>query len=919
MYKFILPALLLFIGFTAAAQNKAVIKGKIIDSLNHSPLELATIAVLDTRDTTSTLLSYTLTDKTGAFTLHNLPVDIPLKVLISFVAYKPYRKSFTLKKGEQLDLGTISLNSRQLTEVVIKGERMPVVIRKDTIEFDAEAFKTRPNAVVEDLLKKLPGVEVANDGTVTVMGKDVTKILVDGREFFASDPRIATKNLDADMIAKIQVYDDRENDPHHIVPEARLKKIINLKFKKALKKSIFGKVYGGGGTRDHYQAGGLINMFRDTLQVSLLGLSNNLNSTGFDFNDMYNMGGLNRGGDAFSRGGFGFGFGAPKGKQTLTSTGVNINTDYGKKLKINLSYLYSRTHNDLNSVTSTQQFFGDTTAVTKSENDNSNIFNSHVISGLVQWRPNDTTTLRYNPVINIQQGSDFSTNTGNSFSNFVNPINNTTGDNHSVSNSFQFQHSLNYDRQLKKGASINIIHSLAISPASSVNYDNQYLTSYVSSFPSYTLKRRGNNNNKNNGANVTASYRYPITKKLTFDISTSAGYNYELNKVSTYNYNPVTGGYDSLLLVQSSDLTRKIWMQTVNPGISYQFPKGITLTAHLTSTFQQVTNIFNRNSPNINQHFANLLPHVEINRDALSFGYSRNVQIPNIGDMIPYKVIFSPLLSVTGNPNLKPTTVNDFNLAYGKYNYQSGINFRAGLNANFEQNAVFRERTIDAQLVETSSPINRDGRYSLGFNGSFGKRFKKQKDLSLNTHLNLRVDKSHDFYVLNYKDGYQDNYNANLSAQVSVNWKDIIELDPQYTITGIHTTYSGINFNSQNYLTHNAQAHFNLFWPKHMDLEGNYNYLYNPRVPQGFQKNSNLLSLSLARQFLKKDKGEIKLSCYDIFNQNISTTRYVNQNTITDTQSQIVKRYFMLTLQFKFNKSTVKSDDKMAAGPLIFN
>jgi hypothetical protein len=914
MYKILLPTLLIFIGLSVRAQNKAVIKGKITDSLNHTPLELATIAVLDTRDTTSTLLSYTLTDKTGDFTLHNLPVDIPLKVLISFVAYKPYRKNFTLKKGEQLDFGIIGLSSRQLNEVVIKGERMPIVIRKDTIEFDAEAFKTRPNAVVEDLLKKLPGVEVANDGTITVMGKDVKKILVDGREFFVNDPRIASKNLDADMIAKVQVYDDRENDPHHILPEARLNKIINLKFKKILKKSIFGKVYAGGGTRDHYQAGGLINMFRDTLQVSLLGLSNNLNSTGFGFNDMYNLGGGNRGSGAFPQGGFG----TPTGKQTLTSSGVNINTDYGKKLKVNLSYLYNRTHSDLNTVNSTQQFLGDTTAITKAESDEAFTSSEHVINSSVQWLPNDTTSLRYNPVVEIQQGNGLNSGMGNSFSNFVDPINSTTSNGHSANNSIRFRQSLNFSRQLKKEASIDIDHDLNINSSRGINYSNEELKSYVSSFPSYLLQRRGNNNNRNNNANLKVTYRYPVNKKLVFDISANVGYNDELDKVSTYNYNPATGSYDSLLLVQSSDLTRKLWSQTIYPGITYHFPKDITLTAHLSALFQQVNNIFNRDSPNINQHFANLLPSIEIVKNSISFGYSNSVQIPNISDMIPYTVVFSPLSSVTGNPNLKPTTTNSFNLTYSKYDYQSGINFFAGVNANFDQNYVFRERTINAQLVETSTPINRDGKYNLGFNGSFGKRFKKQKDLRLNAHLNLRVDKSHDFYVLNDKDGYQDNYNANLSAQVSVNWKDIIELDPQYTVTGIHTTYSGINFNNQNYLMHNAQAHFNLFWPKHMNLEGTYNYLYNPRVPQGFQKNSNLLSLSLARQFLKKDKGEIKLSCYDIFNQNISTTRYVNQNTITDTQSQIVKRYFMLTLQFKFNKSTVKGDDKTAASSLIF-
>src|SRR5438067_5008036 len=179
MYKlFPLTVLLLLAGISSHAQNKGTLKGKLIDSLDKKPVEFATIAVLDTRDTTSTLVAYTLSDKEGSFSLHNMPAAVPLKVLITFVAYQPYRKLFKLAKGEVLDLATISMRSRQLKEVMIKGERMPIVVRKDTIEFDAEAFKTRPNAVVEDLLKKLPGLEVANDGTITVMGKSVTKILV---------------------------------------------------------------------------------------------------------------------------------------------------------------------------------------------------------------------------------------------------------------------------------------------------------------------------------------------------------------------------------------------------------------------------------------------------------------------------------------------------------------------------------------------------------------------------------------------------------------------------------------------------------------------------------------------------------------------------------------------------------------------
>ena len=179
MYKHLLLFALLLATSLSQAQNKSVIKGKIIDSASNTPVEFVTVAVLTVKDTTSLLLSYTITDKTGAFALHNLPTGTPLKVFISNVAYKPYRKFITFSKIETLDLGNIALSNNTLNELVIKGERPPITIRKDTIEFNAEAFKTRPNAVVEDLLKKLPGVEVDMSGQIMVNGKDVKKIRVD--------------------------------------------------------------------------------------------------------------------------------------------------------------------------------------------------------------------------------------------------------------------------------------------------------------------------------------------------------------------------------------------------------------------------------------------------------------------------------------------------------------------------------------------------------------------------------------------------------------------------------------------------------------------------------------------------------------------------------------------------------------------
>lgn len=916
MYKLLIP-LFLFSVLTGYAQ-KAAIKGKVTDSLNKTPVELATVAILHAKDTTAAaLISYAQTNKDGEYELRNLPTGVPLKVVVSFVGYKSHIRFFTLIKNQVLNMGNVQLNPRELNEVVIKGERMPIVIRKDTIEFDAAAFKVRLNAVVEDLLKKLPGVEVTNKGKITVMGKDVTKVLVDGREFFSSDIRVATKNLDADMIAKVQVYDDRENDPDHLIPENNVNKIINLKFKKVLRKSIFGKVYEGEGTQDHYQTGGLFNMFRDTLQVSLLGYTNNLNSTGFDFNDLYNNGGLNRGGDAFYRGGIGgFGFrlglGAA-GKQTASVAGININTDYGKKFKMNLSYLYKHTNTINDSRNNRQQFLADTTTTTNAISNSTAKNDSHIITGTLTWRPDMATQLIYSPSLNIINNTGENMITASSYTNFVNPINNSVNSGNSSNNTLSFQHSLSYNKQLKKkGSSFNLNHNISYNPGTGTGLDNQNFTSYTATFPSYVYRQENNTVNRSGNGNVNVSYRTPLSKKLTFDISTNEQYSLGVDKVSTYDYNPVTGQYDSFLLMKSSDLTRHSWTESASTGLTFDNQKGFNVQAHVSPQMQQVTNIFNRGFSNIDKNYFYTLPSASITYSYYSFNYNSSVQLPNIGDMIPYTVVFSPQYSVTGNPDLKPTLRHSFGLSYRKYNWQKGSNLYFTAGANFEENSILRKVTQTSQLVETSTPINRDGRYSYNVSGSVGKQIKKWKGVQLSFNSSLSLSTNHDFFVLNRLDGYQNNYRVGFTQRMSLNYKDIIQFDPEYTLSEVYTNYKGINNNSQSNLTHNLDAQFTFFLPKKFNIDGTYTYYYNPQVTPGYQKSSNLLNLSLAHQFMKKDRAEIKLSCYDILNQSIANTRFIGYNSITDNQTEIVRRYFMITLLFKFNKASYKDEPKPA-------
>jgi len=276
--------------------SQGTLKGKITDSSTAKPLGLATVTVFKAADTA--IITYRLSTPDGEFKVPGIPFDVNCRVVISYSGYSVYRKEFIITSSQStLDIGAIALppDSKTLDEVLVIAERPPVVIKKDTIEFNASAFKTLPNALVEDLLKKLPGVMVDKEGNIVVNGKPVNRILVDGKTFFGDDPKMATRNLPANVIDKVQVTDDKEelmrNGDDNL---NNVGKVINITLKKGVKKGWFGKIYAGGGTNDLYEAGAIANIFRDTLQLSVLGYMNNINRTGFSYSELMSAGGFDR-------------------------------------------------------------------------------------------------------------------------------------------------------------------------------------------------------------------------------------------------------------------------------------------------------------------------------------------------------------------------------------------------------------------------------------------------------------------------------------------------------------------------------------------------------------------------------------------------------------------------------------------------
>jgi hypothetical protein len=878
------------------AQNRANIKGKVVDSLNREALEFATVAALDLKD--SSLISYTLTTKGGEFSLHNLPADKSLKLVISFIGYRNFRKVFKLEKGEMLDMGSIKLNPKgtNLKEVIVNAEITPIIIKKDTIEFSAEAFKTPPNAVVEELLKRLPGVQVDIDGTITVNGKKVSKLLIDGKEFFVNDPKIATRNLDASLIDKVQVYDDRENDPDHLVPDSKVDKIINLKFKSALKKSTFGKVRAGAGSGDRFDGGLLYNMFRDTLQISLIG-------TGFSSQELSSQGGFNRSGnDALYNGSVATGGRSYGGLQTVGSGGVNINTDYGKKLKLNLLYFYSYQSTASSQAQLNQQFLSDTTLSSNYVNSNNSSSRKHSVSGLVEWKPDTINRIRYTPRVSFTSTLSDNVGSNNSSNNFVPRLNSSVSNGNGNGNAFQFQQTFNYYHKVKRnGPSLTVSHNLNISPGSSLNYSNQDLTSYTAFLASSNLHRLADNNNNNTDASLNINYRYPFNKKLTGTVSFNNAYNHNNGRTFTYNQNLTTTGYDIYIDSLSTNLVRDQFTETIKPEIDYQFNKQTRITVGIGLQSMQTDNQFHKNLANINRRELFILPSVQLSVNSFSINYDESVYQPSINNLLPIKTVYSQLYSSAGNPDQLPTRTHSLSLNFSSNKPEKQLSFNVYSTVNWSTNSVFSERTVNSQGASFSKPVNKSGTYYAYMYFYVNKGFKKFNNWQLRLSSQVNLQNSHNFFQVNNSEGFSNTWNGGIKQQAFASWNNKIDINPSYNISPNITTYQNVNYTPVKYVTQTLDVPIVIRWPKHISIEANYTYIYNPLVANGFQRSSNLLNIAVARSIQAKDRGEIRLSCYDLFDQNVSESQYAYGNTVSQVQYQIIKRYFLLSYSYRFS------------------
>ncbi|MDD2793315.1 MAG: outer membrane beta-barrel protein [Sediminibacterium sp.] len=911
----------LLIGVSLSAQSSgSVITGRVYDSLYKKGLSYATVSVVKEQD--STLVSFTRADSTGKFRLSGIPKGNYL-ISFSYVGYLPVWKSVQLRAGEQLSLGDVPVTDLQHAgEVIVTAKRPPVTINNDTVEFNTENFKTQPNAVVEDLLKKLPGVTVDKDGTVQVNGQRVNRFLVNGKEFFTGDPKLATRNLDADAIDKVQVFDKKSDRSEFTgVDDGQQEKAINLKLKKDRNNALFGKITAGAGTKERYDAQANVNQFKGDRQASFIGMGNNTNRQGFSLSDVMNFtgdlargarngGGVNiRIGPNEDNGGLPVSGMGPnqQGIATTYAGGLNYNNTWNKKTDLNLNGIGSDVNLTTNREINRQNLLPGNSFTYNAASSDVKQSRQQRLNAMLDQRFDSFTSIKFTPQITLQQ------NDNNSSSNYVSldqagiklnegaTLSQTRSEAFNLNSNLLLRH-----RFKKKGRTISSTISLAYNSSKlngSLRTSNRFYTGGIA-LPDSVIEQINSRDADTRSIGANLVYTEPVGKKSLLEFSGFYNTNTGKSIRNTYDFNGASGKYDRRNLLLSNDFNSRY--QYGGGGINFRSNiKKFSITSGANLQFAALESTNNSNASFIQRSFTDLLPSVNIqyrrrNTSTLGLVYSTSTAQPSTFQLQPVADISDPLNTYVGNPDLKRSYTQSLTLNMSSVDIYTQNNLFAFLSYSKTDDAVVTSDVIKPNGSRVSTPVNANGNHYLIASVNAGRPLKKLKSrvdlgISANVFRNMSLVNGAENAIDNYSITPNIGYNFAIDTTIDISFRARLNfntakyaLQPQLNNRYVQKVFS---FDMNNYL------------PGGLILNNDLNMTVNSGRSDGFNTNVLLWNLSLSKSFLKQKRAELRFSVMDLLNQNAGINRTANQNFVQDTRYNVLQRYFQLSFSYRLNRS----------------
>lgn len=925
--RLLLLAVSMFFSAVLMAQNTATLKGKLVDSVGKQALKDASITVLEAKD--STLDVFGLAKADGSFIVEKISFG-EMIVMIKFQGYEAYSKKINFSKtNSSVDLGTIYLKlaANDLGEVTVT--QSPITIKKDTVQFNASSFKTKPNAVMEDLLKKLPGVQVEADGTVKAQGENVQRILVDGKRFFGDDPKLATKNLPPDMIDKIQVF-DALNDQSAFTgfDDGNRIKTINITTKKDKRKGYFGRVIAGGGSdsqEGRYDNSVNLSYFNGDRQITFTGQANNVNKQNFGGQDLFGGGGGGGGARTIvvATGGRGGG-GATNNSGGIINTwagGINYKDIWGKKTEVSGSYFYNdqKTYREQNSFTQNLIPGNPDSSIFNTQLNNSVTANkNHRINFNIEHQFDSSNSIIIRPNISFQEtesSTDVTTfSTRGTSKNLNNSIASTDRNNSGYNASIEatFRH-----RFKKKGRT----YSIAFNPSQSVNdgnTSNYSINNFFNTTTPYadTINQIGVTNRDSKTMNATFSYTEPIGKNQILEFNYNYNSNINNSGTKTFAFNKANGQYDIAVanltnVFENTFNSNRVTLNYRLQNAKYNFSIGTGI---------QSGDLISRNlskDSSITQKFVNFFPTMNFRYD---FSRTTNLRIfyngrtgqPSAQQLQPVVDNSNPLNITSGNPNLKQQFIHTFRILYNSFDVVTQKIFFATINASFTDNDIQNSTTYLPNGAQFTRPVNLSGTYNINGFLNYGFPLKKPKS-NLNFGINLSNSQSQT--LVNNLSNYTRNTTAGFNASWTTNIKEGFDMNFSSNSSFSFARYTLQPQQNGDFFTQTFVAEPTIYTKSGWVFSTDFRYIKNTGRAEGFNTNIPLWSASIAKQLFKKKDGELKFYVFDLLNQNQSLTRNVTGNTIQDVSTVVLKRYFMISFTYNLRSFGAPQGGMQQRGP----
>ncbi|MGN6212048.1 outer membrane beta-barrel protein [Parafilimonas sp.] len=915
IFLFLLPA------FSSAIYSQNVtISGRVLDTSNHEFISSSSIALIKLED--SILVRYTWTDSIGKFRLENINSGKYI-LIVSHPNYPDYVDAIVTKNEANLLLPDIVLSTKEhlLEEVVVRQTVSAIKIKGDTTEYIADSFKVQPNSTVEELLRKLPGMQVDKFGVITFQGKKVKKVLVDGEEFFGDDPTLITQNIRADMVDKVQAYDKKsEQAAFSGINDGIKDKTINIKLKANKKNGYFGKVNGGAGSSGYFDNQAMINLFRDKMKFASYAIISNTGVGGLGWKDQQNYGDVaNSGvqiGDAgdlsisISNDDEGInswsGNYDGRGLPLVQTGGLHFNNKWDDdKQSINTNYKTS----NLNIKGNSKTVFQNNLPGLKNFGNQSESF-----SGLnFRNKLNGTYDLEIDSFSSVKISFDGSTGhktTTNSYESETFGedsllISDNTreikgrGDNRTLISSILWR------KKFKKAGrtiSISFNENYVLNDINGFLYSKTFFKK-IDSISVIDQKKISNTS----GFNFTSKAIY--TEPLSTSSSLAINYGIIVNNIKSRRktFDKSTRGDYSILNEEFSN-NYQYKQYTYLPGVSYNYSSKKWLinfgsNIGITSYKQDDIDI----DTSIRRNFINWYPRAMLaysfsTQRRLSINYKGNSQQPLINQLQPVIVNEDPFNLVVGNPGLNPSFRNNFQVTFNDNKDVAQRYFYATISYSFTRNGITNYTTTDTLTsITTSQFVNINGNKNLTLYSSYDFSLKKP-DLNISLNLNTNFNN----YV-NYVNGIlSKNRSAFYSGGIYVGKTKVEKYDLRIDLTGGYNT-SKSNLEAAGivkYWTYNLHPSLIVFLPFKMQLQSDLNYNFQQKSLI-FDNNIRraIWNVGISKKLMKKDNLKFTLSCNDILNQNIGILRNINTNYITQNTFTTIRRYILLSGTLNFNKS----------------